>query len=572
MNYIDNIEIKTKPLFQGLMGTATVASVFAAIAAVLLIVNAYYNEKVIPQIDEQLHQLQKQFDLRPSDETLAGQIRTLDAKLRRDELRCQEFGQTGAVYFIVSLLVSAAAFAIARLMLRPSPTVPTGAVCSGLSVQRAMQVRTATTIICAVIAAVALYMTLRHTASSKPANSAASMDWSQQLEGQWPSFRGPWGNGVAAQKDIPSEWNEKENKNMLWKSAVPLASKSSPIVWGDKIFLSGAIKDEQKIFCYSTKDGNLLWTGQIKPAGTEGRTPPDIMEETGFASNTPVTNGRYVCAIYATGDIGCFDVDGKVQWQKALGIPESTYGYAASLAVFNDFVIVQFDQGSEEGKSELIAINLSDGNTAWRTKRPTPNTWTSPTVVKIESGYRILASGSPWVMAYEPLTGRELWKASCLGSDIAPTQIMAAGLVLAIQPYDKIYAIRMDNSGGDVTETAIAWQTQGDMPDICSPVSDGKLVWTLTSNGTLSCFDLADGKEVYKQSLEGEFDASPSVVGDKLLYILGRNGQMIIAQTGREFKEIMRCAVEEDCFASPAFGEGRIYLRSTKSLYCIGQK
>jgi outer membrane protein assembly factor BamB len=396
------------------------------------------------------------------------------------------------------------------------------------------------------------------------------VDWAQQTAEQWPSFRGPWGSGVTELKDIPAQWNEKENKNILWKSAVPLSSNSSPVLWGDKIFLSGATKDEQKIFCYHAKDGKLLWTGAIKPAGTEGRTPPDIMEDTGFGSSTPVTNGRFVCGIFASGDIGCFDTDGKVQWQKALGIPDSTYGYAASLAVFDNLVIVQFDQGHEEGLSEMIAIHLSDGKPAWRVKRPTPNTWTSPTVVKTQKDYRILASGDPWVIAYDT-AGKELWKASCLGSDIAPTQIYSGGLVLAIQPYDRIYAIRMDNAGGDVTETALAWQTQGDMPDICSPVSDGKLAWTLTTNGTLSCFDLVDGREVYKQSLEGEFHASPSLVGDKL-YILERKGQMIIGEAGREFKEISRSAIDEECFASPAFKEGRMILRSTKSLYCIGQK
>jgi outer membrane protein assembly factor BamB len=571
MEYIDNIEIKSRPLYQGLMGMATVAAVFALIAAALLALNAYSIEKVAPQKAGQLQEMQKQFDLRPNDEALAGQVRALDVQIRRDELRRQHFGEAGVIYLIVSLFVTVGSFTTARLMLGPAPAVPTQPVCSGETIARAMQVRTATTVVCAVIAAVGLFAILRESGALKPAKPAAAVDWAQQAAGQWPSFRGPWGNGIAELKDIPAEWNEKENKNILWKSAVPLASKGSPVIWGDKIFVSGATKDEQKVFCYNAKEGKLLWTGVIKPAGTEGRTPPEIMEDTGFASSTPATNGKYVCAIFATGDIGCFNAEGKVQWQKALGVPESTYGYAASLAVFDNLVIVQFDQGSEEGKSEIIAINLSDGNIAWRAKRPTPNTWTSPTVVKTEKGYQILASGNPWVMAYEPLTGKELWKASCLGSDIAPTQIYSGGLVLAIQPYDKLYAIRMDNPGGDVTQTAIVWKTQGDMPDICSPASDGKLAWTLTSAGGLSCFDLADGKELYKQSLEGEFHASSSVVGDKL-YILERKGQMIIVGTGREFKEISRSAIDEECFASPAFGQGRIYLRSDKNLYCIGQK
>jgi outer membrane protein assembly factor BamB len=571
MDYIDNTEIKLRPAYQGLMGGAVAAAVFAGLAAALLAVNAYQIWVVEPRQAGHLLEMEKQFDTRPNDEALAGRIRDFDAQVRRDALRRQQFAHTGAMYLVGSLIVSAGCFLAGRMLLRPSPVIPAQPVCAGLQMRQAIQVRMAVTVVLAVVASAGLYAVLRVPAESKPKTSALTVDWAEAVKGQWPSFRGPWGDGVAEQKNIPAAWNEKENKSVLWKSAVPLASQSSPVAWGDKIFLSGATKDEQKIFCYSAKDGKLLWTGEIKPAGAEGRVAPDVMEDTGYAASTPAVNGKYVCAIFVTGDVGCFDMDGKVQWQKALGVPESTYGYAASLAVFNDVVIVQFDQGSEAGKSELIAINMADGKIAWRTKRPVPNSWTSPTVVKVGDNYQILTSGSPWVIGYEALTGRELWRASCLGSDIAPTQISAGGLALAVQPYNKLYAIRMNNTGGDVTQTAIAWQTQGDMPDICSPVSNGKLVWTLTSDGTLSCFDLADGTRVYKQSLEGDYLASPSLIGDTL-YILKRNGQMILLPAGREYKEIGRSAIEEECLASPAFAEGRIYLRSTKSLYCIGQK
>ncbi len=571
MNYCDNTEIKLSPLYQGLIGGAVVAAVFAGIAVALLMTNAYQLRVIGPQRAEQLQTMQKQFDSRPNDETLAGQIRTLDVQIRRDTLRQQRFVQTGTVYLVVSVLIAAAGFAATRLMLRPAPVIPTRPVCGGDVIRRAMQVRMAVTIAFVIIAAAGLYLTLSKSPISKPSADVVKVDWAEAVKGQWPSFRGPWGNGTAEEKDVPVMWNEKESKGIVWKSAAPLAGHSSPIVWDDKIFLTGATKDEQKVFCYDGKSGKLLWAGVVRPADMEGRKAPDVTEDTSYAASTPVVNGQYVCAIFATGDIGCFDVQGKIRWQKAIGVPESAYGYASSLAVFSDFVIVQFDQGSEEGKSELIAMNLVDGKIAWRTKRPTPNTWTSPTAVKTQKGYQILTSGSPWVIGYEPQTGRELWRVSCLGSDIAPTQILAGGFVLAIQPYDKLYAIRIDNPSGDVTQTAITWQTQGDMPDICSPVSDGKLAWTLTTSGTLSCFEVATGSLVYKQSLEGDFYASPSLAGDKL-YLLKENGQMIIARAGREYQEVGRCAIEESgCFASPAFAQGRIYLRSARSLYCIEQ-
>ncbi|MEN6306719.1 MAG: PQQ-binding-like beta-propeller repeat protein [Anaerohalosphaeraceae bacterium] len=576
MEYIDNSQIKMRPLYQGLMGCSVVATALGVVAAVLLAVAGYQIRVTDPAQAEMLQKMKEQLQTRSSDEALAGQIRDLDALVRRNELRRQQFIHTGTIYLAGSIIVAAVCFIAARSMLKPAPVVPTADTCPAEQIQRARQTRLAVTVTLAVLGAVGLYEALMARPKQAESQSAVkpqpaeTVDWAEAVAQQWPSFRGPWGDGVCRMPDIPAVWNEKENKGIVWKSEVPLHGFSSPIVWGDRVYLTGATAEEQKLFCYDAKDGKLLWTGQIKPDGTAGREVPEIMEQTGYAANTPATNGNYVCAIFATGDIGCFDKDGKVQWQKALGIPESAYGYAASLAVFEDKVIVQFDQGSEEGLSEILAIHITDGAIVWRTKRPTHNTWTSPTMVKTDKGYQILTSGSPWVMGYDPATGQELWKASCLGSDIAPTQILAAGLVVALQPYDKLYAFRLDNAGGDVTESAKAWEGPGDMPDVASPVSDGKLVWTLTVSGGLSCFDLADGKEVYTQSLDLECHASPALVGDKL-YILGQNGQMIIAQAGRTYQEVGRSAIDEECYASPAFAPGRIFLRSTQSLYCIGK-
>ncbi len=570
MELVDNTEIKARPVYQGLIGAAIVAAVFAAIAAALLATTSYQITFEAPKQALKLHAMQEQLQARLFDEALTGQIRMLDEHIRRDELRCQRFIETGGLYFAGSTLIAVVCFMATRLMLRPAPIIPTEEPCSGLQIQQAMRVRLVVTIAMISLAAAGLYVILTATPkrpSSIPVPPTAPLktDWADAVKGQWPSFRGPWGSGVVESNDIPDVWNEKQNQGILWKSPIAIDGRSSPIVWNGRIFITGAAAAEQKLFCYDAKDGKLLWAGQIKPAGTENRESPEIMEDTGYAACTPITNGREIFAIFATGDIGCFDRDGKLLWQKALGVPESVYGYASSPAVLDMMAIVQLDQGSEEGKSELLAFNLADGTILWRTKRPTPNTWTSPTITKLDKGYQVLTSGSPWVIGYESLSGKELWRAECLGSDIAPTQIVAGGLILAIQPYDKLYAIRPQSNNA-----VIVWSTQGDMPDICSPVTDGKFVWTLTTHGGLTCFEVSSGMEVYTQSIESEFNASPSLVGDKL-YLLTLDGQMIIVQAGREYKEFGRSAIDEKCFASPAFAAGRIYIRSDKSLYCIGK-
>jgi outer membrane protein assembly factor BamB len=153
---------------------------------------------------------------------------------------------------------------------------------------------------------------------------------------------------------------------------------------------------------------------------------------------------------------------------------------------------------------------------------------------------------------------------------VAPSPIYGAGLVFGIRPYSELVAIKPDGSG-DVTETHIAWSAGGNAPDICSPVCDGEYVYTLTMDGYLSCYRTSDGNEIYEQDTGDYFQASPSLVGNKL-YLLSESGVMHIAQAGAEYKEIAKCELGEKCYASPAFMDGRIYIRSEHSLYCIEKK
>jgi outer membrane protein assembly factor BamB len=245
------------------------------------------------------------------------------------------------------------------------------------------------------------------------------------------------------------------------------------------------------------------------------------------------------------------------------------YGYAASLTAFDDKVIVQYDVGYDTDLSKLIALNWQTGKIVWQTARPVPNSWSSPTVAKVGDGWQVLTAASPYVIAYDPQTGTELYRAECIDGDIAATPIMADGKIVTMQPYQKLVAINTADAAGDVTASHIAWQADGAMPDICSPTSDNTFVWTLASNGELGCYNVSDGAEVYTKALEMMFQASPVCAGGKL-YLLAQDGTMLIAEAASEYKELYRNALGEDCFASPAFADGRIYIRSKQNLYSIG--
>ncbi|MBN2269483.1 MAG: PQQ-binding-like beta-propeller repeat protein, partial [Sedimentisphaerales bacterium] len=176
----------------------------------------------------------------------------------------------------------------------------------------------------------------------------------------------------------------------------------------------------------------------------------------------------------------------------------------------------------------------------------------------------------PNVMAFDPNTGAEIWRAECLAGDIAPSPVYAKGLAFFVEPYSKILAIRT-NGKGDVTRTHIAWSVDEPGPDICSPVSNGEYVLVLNTDGLALCFNAQDGKKLWEEEIREDFLASPSLVGDKL-YLLTEKGVMIIAEAMPKYKELKRCELGEKCHASPAFANGCIYMRGVENLYCIGKE
>ena len=255
--------------------------------------------------------------------------------------------------------------------------------------------------------------------------------------------------------------------------------------------------------------------------------------------------------------------------ERNMEVPDSAYGYASSLDMYRNLLIIQYDQGAADDEiSKLIALDTFTGRTVWETKRPTPNTWSSPIVVEVENEPQIITCGDPCVIAYNPTNGTEIWRAKCLGGEIAPSPIYTAGLIIAIEPYTAMVAIKPDGKG-DVTKTHIAWIADESTPDISCPVSNDEFIFLLTTEGLLTCFKTTDGTKLWEHELQKNFLASPSIAGNRL-YMLSEKGVMYIAEIGAEYKELAKCQLGEECFASPAFMDGRIYIRAIKNLYCIG--
>ena len=393
----------------------------------------------------------------------------------------------------------------------------------------------------------------------------------QQFLRNWPIFRGPLGNGVVVTPaKYPTEWDGPSGNNILWKVKVDLPGNSSPLVWEDRVFLIGAVQDKREVYCLDAATGQLLWNRPVGPPGNRGL---ELGETSGgYAPSTPATDGRAVFAIFPTGDLAAFDFAGKQLWAKSLGLPDNGYGHAASLLIYRDRLIIQYDQGNvpKNSNSNLFAFDTMTGNPLWKTKRDMPASWSTPIIAHAKDADQIITCAVPFVVAYDPQNGKEIWRAKGMNGEMTPSPIFAGGMVFACNDRAALLAIRPDGSG-DVTATHIAWEMSEYLPEIVSPLSDGQLVYMVDNGGKLTCVDAKDGQTVYKQEMDAEFKASPVLLGN-VVYMLDLKGVMRILETGRAYKELGKAVVEEECQASPAFAGGRIYLRGVENLYCIGPK
>jgi outer membrane protein assembly factor BamB len=280
------------------------------------------------------------------------------------------------------------------------------------------------------------------------------------------------------------------------------------------------------------------------------------------------TDGRRVYVIFATGDIAAFTLDGKLVWSKGLGPLKNPYGYASSLATWRDRLIVLLDQGeAEDNKSKIYALDGRTGQIVWQTPRKVGSSWATPITFESAGQPQVVALAIPWAISYGLTDGAELWRAECLSGEITPSPVFANGLVLVPSPSDKLLAIRPDGHG-DVAKTHVAWSTEENVPDVTSPVSNGDLVFTLTTPGLLTCYDGKDGKKQWEHDFEIECHASPSLVGNRL-YLFGQKGAAIVTEAARQYKEVFRTEMPDVFHASPAFVDNRIILRGTTNLWSL---
>ncbi|MDD4143428.1 MAG: PQQ-binding-like beta-propeller repeat protein [Prolixibacteraceae bacterium] len=373
------------------------------------------------------------------------------------------------------------------------------------------------------------------------------------------SFRGPFGLGVIYHKNIPVEWDGNTGKSVLWKTPVPKPGFNSPVIWDDKIFLAGADENNREVYCFNRSDGKLLWTGKAGNIPGSPSSPPRVTEDTGLSAPTVTTDGKGVYAIFATGDIVAFNMDGQRIWAKNLGVPDNHYGHSSSLITWDNKLFVQYDT-NKGGK--IMALETADGETVWETGRKSKISWASPVLVEVDGAYQLLLTADPIVAGYDVSSGKELWSVECMMGEVGPSVAYSNGIVFAANEYARMVAI-------DIKTKEILWEQDMYLPEASSPLAHNGLVIVATSYGVLACYDAKTGDQHWEHDVGTTLYSSP-VTADGKLFLIDNEGVMRVYEFSKEMKLLKENELGEAAGTTPAFANGRIYIRGEKHLYCIG--
>jgi outer membrane protein assembly factor BamB len=383
----------------------------------------------------------------------------------------------------------------------------------------------------------------------------------ESMRSNTPSFRGYGGLGIAYQKNIPIDWDGKTGRNILWKTAIPLPGFNSPVIWNDMIFLTGATPDKQEIYGIDAAKGIIRWTAEIKNIPGSPTQTPQINRETGHAAPTVTTDGRRIYAIFANGNLAALDMEGKIVWTKNLGLPKNHYGHSSSLIMYRDILIVQYDQ---TGNASVTGFKGATGEMLWKTQRNVRVSWASPVIVETSRGSELILAADPYVIGYDPETGKELWSMECISGEVGPSCGYADGVVFSVNEYSKVAAVKIEGT------PELLWEDTEYLSDIPSPVAIGALLFMATSYGTVVCYDAATGNKNWIQEFDHPIYASPMVVDGKV-FVLEKTGIMHIINMDKVYTLISSLQLGEGSVCTPAFANGRIFIRGDKHLFCIGE-
>jgi outer membrane protein assembly factor BamB len=422
----------------------------------------------------------------------------------------------------------------------------------------------------------------------------------------WPSFRGPRASGVADGQRLPERWDGEHGENVEWKTLIPGLAHSSPVVWGDRLYVTSAVSSlgeatfkhglfgegdasadrssqQWKLYSLDKRTGRIVW----ETTAYEGVPREKRHVKSTYANSTPATDGRHVVVFFGSQGLYCYDTDGRLLWRKDLGVldlgaydaPDYEWGTASSPIIFKNRVIVQCDTQKQDF---LLAADIETGATVWRADRDELPSWGTPTVYEGAGRAELVTNASNSIRGYDPETGKELWRLGGSSQITAPTPVWADDLIVVAsgrRPEAPIFVVRAGASGditlgkGESSSARVAWSRRQRGPYMPTPLIYGGYLYVLGNQGILDCYDLRSGKEIYRQRIAhqgGGFSGSP-VAADGRIYLPSEDGDIFVVKAGAEFALLSTNPMGERLMATPALSDGRLFVRGEHHVFAIGR-
>ncbi|MBU0617924.1 MAG: PQQ-binding-like beta-propeller repeat protein, partial [Planctomycetes bacterium] len=420
----------------------------------------------------------------------------------------------------------------------------------------------------------------------------------------WPSFRGPRASGIGDGHNPPTAWDAKQNINIKWKTRIPGLAHSSPIVWGDRVYVTSAVSSDPDPYlrvglygespdhpeeivhqfnfhCLDKNTGKIIWE-QTARSGI-----PQVKRHIKgtHANSTPATDGKHVVAFFGSEGLYCYDMDGKLLWKQDLGYldagafdaPEIQWGFGSSPTIYKNMVIVLCDVNNQ---SFIAAFDIDTGKELWRSLRDEVPGWGTPTVVESGGRTQVIVNGWQHIGGYDVNTGEELWWMQGGGDIPVPTPVVAHGLVFitnAHGPMSPIYAIRLDAEGdislddGETSNEYVVWSRPRRGAYIPTPIVYGDYLYVGNDVGILTCYEAKTGEQVYRERIAGRRDSysASAVAGDGRLYFTAEGGDIHVVKAGPEYELLATNSMDNPCLATPAVSDGMLIVRTSKHLYGI---
>jgi outer membrane protein assembly factor BamB len=383
----------------------------------------------------------------------------------------------------------------------------------------------------------------------------------------WPAWRGPRGDGTSRETDLPTKWSDAEN--VAWKAPVPGTGHSSPVVLGDRVFLTSALEDKRTrvLICLDRRDGKRLWETTVLSAPLEGKH-----QLNSYASSTPATDGKHLFVSFLEQpkiQLVCYDLDGKEVWRKSPGTFSSIHGFCSSPLLYKDLVILNCDQDAD---AWIVAYDKATGAERWRTDRPNKTrSYCTPLVIEAAGKTQMVLTGSKSVASYDPDTGKQHWVIDGPTEQFVAGVAYAQGVVFATGGYPELHVLGIDPSGsGNVTKTHVRWRDHRRASYVPSPVAHDRWFFLVSDKGFGTCFDATTGEVKWKERL-GPGHSASAVCGGGHVYFVSDEGDSYVVRAGPEYELVSQNTLGEPAFATPAISRGQIFIRTTGHLWCIGK-